>query len=196
MGWQTSAQERITLKGTVKDSLHQPIPFANITIVNGKEGGISDEEGQFSFITTLTLPFEVQISSIGYQTATLQINNAQQAKNLVIYLSQKQENLGQVDVEGQITDQSFNKINPKLVNRLPDAGGGNIEGLVKSQMGVSSNNELSSQYRVRGGNYDENLVYVNDIETIHHFIYLSAYPTGIDGFNYYEPNFEILESQL
>ncbi|WP_262327168.1 TonB-dependent receptor [Carboxylicivirga litoralis] len=183
MGWQTSAQERITLKGTVKDSLHQPIPFANITIVNEKEGGICDEEGLFSFITTLALPFEVQVSSIGYQTATLQINNAQQAKNLVIYLSQKQENLGQVDVEGQITDQSFNKINPKLVDRLPDAGGGNIEGLVKSQMGVSSNNELSSQYRVRGGNYDENLVYVNDIEIYRPFLIRSGQQEGLSFVN-------------
>ena len=66
---------------------------------------------------------------------------------------------------------------------LPDVSGGNIEGLVKSQIGVSSNNELSSQYRVRGGNYDENMVYVNDIEIYRPFLIRSGQQEGLSFVN-------------
>ncbi|WP_289055073.1 TonB-dependent receptor [Carboxylicivirga marina] len=179
----TLAQNQIKIEGIVTDSINQAIPFANISIVDGRAGSVSDNKGQFSFSATQALPFQLQASSIGYQTITITVKNEQQAKNIHFKLSEKQESLGQVDVEGQITDQSFNKIDHKLIDRLPDAGGGNIEGLVKSQMGVSSNNELSSQYRVRGGNYDENLVYVNDIEIYRPFLIRSGQQEGLSFVN-------------
>ncbi|MCT4587058.1 MAG: TonB-dependent receptor [Carboxylicivirga sp.] len=177
------AQNKILIKGTVSDSLKAPIPFANIRIVDGQKGGITNERGQFNFSTRQNLPFTIVVSSIGYQTQEVKINEASQAGNLKIKLSIKQESLAQVNVEGEIKDQSFSKIDPQLVNRLPDAGGGNIEALVKSQMGVTSNNELSSQYRVRGGNYDENLIYVNDIEIYRPFLIRSGQQEGLSFVN-------------
>ncbi|WP_185968944.1 TonB-dependent receptor [Carboxylicivirga sp. M1479] len=172
-------QNHIQIKGLITDSLKEVIPFANISVIDGTNGGVSDDKGQFSFSSKQKLPFQLQASSVGYHTATIDVTSQQQAQNLKIVLSQKHESLGQVDIEGQVSDQSFSKIDPKLVNRLPDAGGGNIEALVKSQMGVSSNNELSSQYRVRGGNYDENLVYVNDIEIYRPFLIRSGQQEGL-----------------
>ncbi len=177
----TGAQ--ITVKGSISDSLKQAIPFANISIIDGKDGGISNEKGNFSFITKQQPPFHIQVSSIGYQSKIVIINTASEASFVQVTLSVKKETLGEVNVEGQTKDQSFSKIDPKLANRLPDAGGGNIEGLVKSQMGVSSNNELSSQYRVRGGNYDENLVYVNDIEIYRPFLIRSGQQEGLSFVN-------------
>ncbi len=79
-------------------------------------------------------------------------------------MGEKKESLSQVDVKVHRREEdNFTKIDPNLSANLPDATGGSIESLVKTQMGVTSNNELSSQYRVRGGNFDENMVYVNDI---------------------------------
>jgi len=177
------AQTKLQLKGIVTDSLEQAIPFANIIIINGKDGGISNDKGEFTFDTNQPLPFSIQVSSVGYQTKQIEIKNADRVNDLIIKLSVQQQKLSEVSVEGQITDQTFSKIDPKLVNRLPDAGGGNIEGLVKSQMGVSSNNELSSQYRVRGGNFDENLVYVNDIEIYRPFLIRSGQQEGLSFVN-------------
>ena len=176
-------QKNQTFKGTVTDSLNQAVPFTNIIIKATQEGSISDEQGHFSFTTSSPLPFSILISSIGYQTKEIEIRTVSEAQNLNIKLLRKHENINQVDVKGQLTDQSFTKIDPNLSNRLPDAGGGNIEGLVKSQMGVSSNNELSSQYRVRGGNYDENLVYVNDIEIYRPFLIRSGQQEGLSFVN-------------
>ncbi len=80
-------------------------------------------------------------------------------------------------------DESFQKLNSKNVALLPDASGGNIDALVKTQMGVSSNNELSSQYRVRGGNYDENSIYVNDVEIYRPFLVRSGQQEGLSFVN-------------
>ncbi len=176
-------KSQTTVKGYVSDSLNRSIPFANISIVNGKDGGVSDTNGVFSFTTTQALPFQIQISSIGYHSKTINIDNKTDARGIRTILSLKQENLAEINVEGQNIDQSFSKIDHKLAQRLPDAGGGNIEGLVKSQMGVSSSNELSSQYRVRGGNYDENLVYVNDIEIYRPFLIRAGQQEGLSFVN-------------
>jgi len=180
----TSAQNDIKiLKGFVYDSLKVAIPFANISIQDANDGGITDNSGYFEFKTKTELPFTIVISSIGYETSRLQITTKNVNKELIVTLRLKQENINQVDVQGTISDQSFTTIDPKLTTRLPDAGGGNIEALVKSQMGVTSNNELSSQYRVRGGNYDENLIYVNDIEIYRPFLIRSGQQEGLSFVN-------------
>ncbi|MBS2210832.1 TonB-dependent receptor [Carboxylicivirga mesophila] len=177
----THAQTQI--RGSITDTLSNAIAFANIIILDSKDGGVSDANGHFSFSTTNNLPFQLQASSIGFHTSTIEVKDSVEAQNIRITLRVKQENLNAVNIEGQIADQSFSKIDPKLANRLPDAGGGNIEGLIKSQMGVSSNNELSSQYRVRGGNYDENLIYVNDIEIYRPFLIRSGQQEGLSFVN-------------
>lgn len=69
-------------------------------------------------------------------------------------------------------------LDPKVMNQLPSPTG-NIEDIIKTQMGVSSNNELSSGYSVRGGNFDENLVYVNDIEVYRPFLVRSGQQEGL-----------------
>ena len=73
------------------------------------------------------------------------------------------ENLRPIHIIGEEINQAgIIPIDAKIATQLPSPAGG-IESLVKMQLGVSSSNELSSQYSVRGGNFDENLVYVNDI---------------------------------
>jgi len=176
-------QNRIEIKGSIVDTSGSPIAFANIVITQTNEGSVSDEEGRFSFFTQTQPPIVLKCSSIGFVEKEIEINNLDALTNLKITLESKTEVIGQVEVEGNIKDQSFTKIDPKLIDRLPDASGGGIEGLVKSQMGVSSNNELSSQYRVRGGNYDENLVYVNDIEIYRPFLIRSGQQEGLSFVN-------------
>lgn len=178
-----SQNKNIKISGLITDIKHQPIAFATVVVAGTNDGGISDDEGLFEFHTHSHPPFTLQISSVGFTTKELEIKSQRDLSNLKVVLELKTEDLETIDVQGEIKDQSFSKIDHKLINRLPDAGGGNIEGLIKSQMGVSSNNELSSQYRVRGGNYDENLIYVNDIEIYRPFLIRSGQQEGLSFVN-------------
>ena len=83
-----------------------------------------------------------------------------------------------IDIVGENRTIEITRIDPKLFFQLPTAGG-SIEDLIKTQMGVTSNNELSSSYSVRGGNFDENLVYVNDIEVYRPFLVRSGQQEGL-----------------
>ena len=178
-----TGQNKINVTGVVTDSLNTAVPFANVIIMEGKEGGVTDEKGRFSFTTVENFPLTIVVSSIGFVTQEKEIDNATEVNDILFVLQHKEEKISEVSVRGEVTDQSFARIDPVLVNRLPDAGGGNIEGLIKSQMGVTSNNELSSQYRVRGGNYDENIVYVNDIEIYRPFLVRSGQQEGLSFVN-------------
>ncbi|TAJ11872.1 TonB-dependent receptor [Marinilabiliaceae bacterium JC017] len=178
-----SGQERFSIKGSVKDTLNQPLEFVNVVIKETLQGDVTNKSGRFSLYTPKQFPITIQFSAIGFHQTELTINKESENKFLDITLFAKQEQLGEVDIKARLNDQSFEKINPELLVILPDASGGNIEGLVKTQLGVASNNELSSQYRVRGGNFDENMVYVNDIEIYRPFLVRSGQQEGLSFVN-------------
>jgi hypothetical protein len=81
------------------------------------------------------------------------------------------------------TSGNIVKINPKSINGLPDVGMGSVEGIIKTLPGVSASNELSSQYSVRGGSFDENLVYVNDIEVYRPYLVRTGQQEGMSFVN-------------
>ncbi|SMO76385.1 TonB-dependent Receptor Plug Domain [Saccharicrinis carchari] len=159
------AQQNIHITGTVKSFEGLPLDLVNVSVKDNPGGSITNQEGEFTLKIKTPWPLGLVFSRIGYQQQELTLDSAAATKPLVIVLSAKSESLETVDVKARRqSEQNFTAIDSKLSTTLPDATGGGIEALVKTQMGVSSNNELSSQYRVRGGNFDENLVYVNDIE--------------------------------
>jgi hypothetical protein len=91
--------------------------------------------------------------------------------------------IGTVLIEDvEIRKGTMKRIDPKLATVITTSGSG-VEALIKTLPGVSSNNELSSQYSVRGGNYDENLVYVNDIEVYRPFLIRSGQQEGLSFIN-------------
>jgi hypothetical protein len=130
-------------------------------------------------------PLTIVFINISYETFSYTLS-AQ--PNQVLTLSPKlffKNTLGTVEVTDLGTRSGPGTfIDPKVFNQLP-SGTGNIEDLIKTQMGVSSNNELSSGYSVRGGNFDENLVYVNDIEVYRPFLVRSGQQ---EGFSFANPN--------
>ncbi|MGQ1891243.1 TonB-dependent receptor [Thermophagus sp. OGC60D27] len=159
-------QEYITIKGRVVSDNGMPIEGAHV-VVSGKTAGTATEPNGF-FALTLPAPFPVslQISHIEYipREVTIPQNNRAETP-LNITLIKRIRKISEVKISGQNSDdQSSVKINPGLNPFLPSPSGPAIEGLIRSQMGVASTNELSTQYRVRGGNFDENLVYLNGFE--------------------------------
>jgi len=178
------AQKDVSITGIVQSEQGEVLDLVNIS-VQGKPGGtISKSDGTFAIFTKAVPPYTLVFSSIGYQTAYITFSAESQKSDLLIKLRQKDETIEEVNVQAKRkNEQNFEKIDAKLSAQLPDATGGSIEALVKTQMGVSNNNELSSQYRVRGGNFDENLVYVNDIEVYRPFLIRSGQQEGLSFVN-------------
>lgn len=179
------AQQTLKIKGVVLQENGSPVEFATVAIKGSSQGIMTNQNGEFTLIIPNQFPVTIAATCIGYEDADHQLISEKDAhKTLKINLITKSETLTSVEVTGTLKpDQSMTRIDPNLSTNLPDATGGTIEALVKTQMGVSSNNELSSQYRVRGGNYDENLVYVNDIEIYRPFLVRSGQQEGLSFVN-------------
>lgn len=180
------AQKRyITISGTITDEKKQPLELVNISLKTAPAvGTTSDRDGQFLFRVPYSQQYIVVFSILGYETFEYALKDAQKDR-IFLYpiLKNKSSDIGEVLIsESRNNNGSFVKIDPKFAQKLPDANGG-IEGLVKTLPGVASNNELSSQYSVRGGNFDENLVFVNDIEIYRPMLIRSGQQEGLSFIN-------------
>lgn len=158
------AQKTAILTGQIKNLQGNTIQNANIQLKTSSIGTISDIKGNFKLIVPIKKSYTIEISYIGYEKKELQINFENVNKDHIIILNQSINQISEVSVTGT-NSQSSNliKIEKRAIEMLPNLSG-NIETVIKSMPGVASNNELSSQYSVRGGSFDENLIYVNDIQ--------------------------------
>jgi hypothetical protein len=178
-----SSQEYSTVYGSISDTTGYTVGFANITIPGTKYGATADRFGQFE----LKIPSgknTLLITCVGYKTNTQQVNIEPGKKNkLDIVLEETLENVEEVKIVSR-SEQSgtLQRIDAKTLGAMPNSTG-NIENIVKQLPGVSSNNELSSQYSVRGGSFDENLVYVNDIEIYRPVLIRSGQQEGLSFVN-------------
>lgn len=110
------------------------------------------------------------------QSLAVFLNNGEVKKIDISVINKSDLNI--VVVEANRTDESYS-MSPQLTNYIPSGTGGDIGSLLKGMIGVTSNNELSTGYNVRGGNFDENLVYVNDIEVYRPFLARSGQSEGL-----------------
>ena len=154
------------LTGVIRDSLNQPVDLANVAILGTQEGTMTDTNGSFELRVPAGKSYTVVISCVGYrteQTAVRMQPEETRERNITLQLDVR--SLKEVSVSArQERASTFQRIDIEELNYMPTTTG-RVEAIIKSQAGVSSNNELSSQYSVRGGNFDENLVYVNDFST-------------------------------
>lgn len=177
------AQNNATVFGAITDSLGRALPYTSATIPSINKGAVSDETGNYR----LTLPsgdYEIIYSLIGYRNARKKFHlNPGEKVEINIILKIAIKTLEEVSVTHQADRlQEINRISVKEFESMPNPGG-SLESLIKTLPGVSSANELSSQYSVRGGNFDENLVYVNDIEIIRPFLIQSGQQEGLSFIN-------------
>ena len=163
---QVSAQQNAILKGKITNSKKEPILGAYIQIKNQKRVTTSDVNGNYTIELTANQNATITFSHVSYVTVTHEINLInKEIKEFNPILSYKKEQLQEVRVESnQDIRKQTTEINTIHLEQVPVSGNGAVEQIIKTLPGVSSNNELSSQYSVRGGNFDENLVYINDVE--------------------------------
>lgn len=157
--------QNVTIKGRITNENHAPIEIANVSILGKPVGTIADLNGYYSLTCQSEDSLVVVYSMIGYQTRKRTFRNP--TDTLIVNVMLPSMNLALQEVEVVDRERQMGGTQKLKADRLrlqPSASGNGIEDMIKSQAGVSSNNELSSQYNVRGGNFDENSVYVNGIE--------------------------------
>ena len=182
---QLEAQQNAIIKGKITDNKQNKIAGAHIQIEPISQYTISDTNGNYSIKVPSNSTFTIKISHISYQN--IEMNFQLQTEEVKLFnpiLIVKQEQLKEVTVDSKktITDKNVS-ISTKQLEQLPVTGNGAVEQIIKTLPGVSSNNELSSQYSVRGGNFDENLVYINDVEIYRPNLVRSGQQEGLSVIN-------------
>jgi len=145
---------------------------------------MTGEDGTFEIRIPSNRSFTLVVSCVGYRTEQFTVRlQAGETDERRIVLKRDVKSLDEVSVTArQERASTFRRINIEELNYMPTTTG-KVEAIIKSQAGVSSSNELSSQYSVRGGNFDENLVYVNDIEIYRPFLVRSGEQEGLSFIN-------------
>ncbi len=181
---QCFAQQEGTVFGKMIDADQHPIINVNIKILGNPGGTNTNTEGFFQLNVPSGNKITLLISHISYETDSLEIQlKPGERKEISKTLKKSRTELQSVEVKDkQRQTNSFNRLDPKTVTFIPTLSSG-IEDLIKTMPGVASRNELSSQYSVRGGNYDENLVFVNDIEVYRPFLIRSGQQEGLSFLN-------------
>ncbi|MDD4644661.1 MAG: carboxypeptidase-like regulatory domain-containing protein [Bacteroidales bacterium] len=180
-------QNSIKISGYVHDENGLPIEEVNIAVKNTTLGARSSSSGFYQLVLKSQENYTLALSRVGYKRVerTIKSSDYRNPDNIRydITLEKSVESLREAVIRpDRDPGANLTRIDPKLVFILPDPSG-NFEGIVKKMTGVSSSNELSSQYSVRGGNFDENLVYVNDIEIYRPFLVRSGQQEGLSFIN-------------
>lgn len=160
-----TAVAQISVSGKVTDEKEAPIEFATIRVVGTAIGTNSNLKGEFSLSVAQCDTLLVEVSCIGYASIKRQYVKPKGKITLNAKLYPKSQELREVQVvEIKRQTNQMQTIDAKALRLTPDASGGSVEAVLSTMAGVSSKNEMSSQYMVRGGSYDENSVYINGIE--------------------------------
>ena len=174
-----------TLLGRVTDETGKPIELANISLKNSSIGTVSNRDGAYLLRIPAKKTIIIVYSVVGFQSVEKTIKASEEQKiQLNISLKQADLEIGEVQVtQHRRNKTNMDRIDAKYMTSMTDAGTGGVEALIKTLPGVSTNNELSSQYTVRGGNFDENLVYVNDVEIYRPLLTRSGQQEGMSAIN-------------
>ncbi|MFN8153322.1 MAG: TonB-dependent receptor [Bacteroidia bacterium] len=177
------AQDGI-VHGTVKDSLNTPLFKVVISIAGQNAGTETDERGKYELKLTPYKDYELVFFQTGYTIQRIKIKlQPGEDKTLNIRMKSLSADADIVTIEAtRPGDFNVIKIQPRTIEQLPNVSG-NFESFLKTMPGVVSNNELSSSYSVRGGSFDENLVYVDDIEIYRPFLVRSGQQEGLSFVN-------------
>ncbi|RKR07081.1 outer membrane receptor protein involved in Fe transport [Maribacter vaceletii] len=173
-----------TITGIILDEQNQPIPNANIN--TKKYGTYTDSTGYYILQITADQKTTITFSHIGHKNVILNSlvlnTNETYEFNPVLKTNTIQVDEVTVTATGEKKVDGVINLSTKQITKIPGANAG-VETILKLLPGVNSNNELSTQYAVRGGNYDENLIYINEIEVYKPFLIRSAQQEGLSSIN-------------
>ncbi len=177
-------QGRCRIYGTIKDEKGSPIELASVRIDKQPSTTITNLNGKYSIYCTSRDTVTIIYSMIGYETRKRTIHNPVDSIRIDVMLPSFDAKFGEAIVTGQqIQTGTMQKITPKDLKISPSTTGNGVEEIIATQAGVSTHNELSSQYNVRGGSFDENCVYLNGVEVYRPMLVRSGQQEGLSIIN-------------
>lgn len=188
LGWTMTINimaQSFTLRGKVMDQNMNPVELAMVSCAKQGKFTMTSLEGEYTLQLHSSDSVIIRFSMVGYKTKTrlLQHPRGRQMLQIMLY---SDNTLDEVKVEGEHIQTGQNQeLKTKDMKTMASANGNAIEALVQSQAGVSTHSELSSQYNVRGGAFDENLVYINNVEIYRPFLVRSGQQEGLSIINPY-----------
>ncbi len=178
------AQGRVKIRGTVSDTEGNPIEMAVVKVEGQGAGTLTDLNGKYSFTCQSADSVVVVYSMLGYQTHKRVLMSPHDSITLKVVLKSNDRTLGQATVKGQkVQSNTMQSVKTKNIKNLPSTTGNGVEDLISTMAGVSRHDEMSSQYNVRGGSFDENLVYLNGQEVFRPMLVSSGQQEGLSIIN-------------
>ena len=177
---------KVSLKGRVVDENNSPVSMCLIKVEGQLAGTTADLDGKYSFQFTTADSVVITYKMIGYRTRRRVLQKPQGSLTLNIVMHSGATDMSEIDIK-ELRRQmgQMQEINADELKRLPTTTGNAVEELIATQAGVSQHNELSSQYNVRGGSFDENCVYINGGEVYRPLLIRSGEQEGLSVINPY-----------
>ena len=179
------AQNKLRIFGKVVDEYDSPVEFASIIIEKQGAFTVSGAEGKYSLSCSHTDSVFITCMKIGYRTRKFRIYAPNtDSLRFDMKISSKSIMLGEAGITAMRKQTDLvQRIKTKYTKQMPSTTGNGVEEIIATQMGVSTHNELSSQYNVRGGSFDENCVYLNGVEVFRPMLIRSGQQEGLSIIN-------------
>ena len=178
------AASQVKITGKVIDDAGQPIEFATVRVLGTTIGVNTNEKGFYEMNVPKSDTIRVEFTCLGYGTVTRELIKPEGTVTLNPKLYEKTHELNEVTItEYKKQTNSMQGIDVSQSSITPSASGNAVENVLTTMAGVSSKNEMSSQYMVRGGSYDENSVYINGIEVYRPQLISSGQQEGLSIIN-------------
>lgn len=157
--------ENVKISGKVVDGEDKPVEFATVRIAKTAIGTNTDLKGQYSLSVARKDTLEVIFSCVGFKTVSHKLINPEGDLTLNVRMYNDNVDLDELEVVGfRNSSNGMQTFDTEAFKLSPDVSGGSVEAMITTMPGVNSSNEMSSQYSVRGGSFDENSVYINGVE--------------------------------
>lgn len=180
-----SAQaQTFTLSGRVIDENNDPVEFASVSCPKQGKMTMTSLKGDYSLQLQSADSVEIRFSMVGYKTKVRTLRRPRGKQTMQVVLHSSDNTLSEVTITGKrIETGQTQELSKEHLKSMPSTTGNAVEEMIQSQAGVSTHSELSSQYNVRGGSFDENSVYINNVEIFRPFLVRSGQQEGISVIN-------------
>lgn len=180
-----SAQaQTFTLSGRVIDENNDPVEFASVSCPKQGKMTMTSLKGDYSLQLQSADSVEIRFSMVGYKTKVRTLRRPRGKQTMQVVLHSSDNALSEVTITGKrIETGQTQELSKEHLKSMPSSTGNAVEEMIQSQAGVSTHSELSSQYNVRGGSFDENSVYINNVEIFRPFLVRSGQQEGISVIN-------------
>ena len=175
--------QTFTVKGRVLDDNGDPLELASVSCLEQGKFTMTSLKGEFQLVLQSADSVVIRFSMVGYKPRQRVLRNPRTAQTLQVVLHEQDEMKEVTIVQRQRQTTQVEQLDVKEIKSAPSVSGNAVEEMIQQQAGVSTHNEMSSQYNVRGGSFDENSVYINNVEVYRPLLIRSGQQEGLSVIN-------------